>query len=405
MPERTPGNQATVASAPSTSKKVLIVINADTSKQPNPPQDRARERMADYTAIKAALQGDILDWNDVAASRWAKLLAKAGGKGIALAALAFARRKRYGSFYCDSENNGLVLAALFKLSRTNRPLLMIGHWITPRKKALIFKYLKLYSHITTIFLHSSTQYNKAIDQLGIPAKRMQLLPYQVDAEFWNAKHSNPAPIEKPYICTAGLECRDYPTFIEAVRGMEVEVKIGAASFWSKRKNNALTVDLPPNVEVRSYTYQELRDLYAGSRFVVVPQLDTDFQGGITVILEAMAMGKAVIVTRSEGQGDTVVDRRESTRNGPTRPTKGKFIELFGGKELEGVDGQTGFYVSPGDPLELRKAIQFLLDHPERAEEMGARGRRTVESLMTVEQFADRIRRVVFENMGESESKG
>lgn len=384
------------------SKKVLIVINADTSKQPVAPPDRSKERLADYTALRTALQGDILDWNDVASSAWTKRLAKVGGKGAALAALAFARRNRYGLYYCDSENNGLVLALLLKLSRTRRPLMMIGHWITPRKKAFLFKWLKVHSHITTLFVHSSTQYNKGIDRMGIPAKRLQLLPYQVDTEFWKTENASPSIDQKPYICTAGLEFRDYPTLIEAVRGLEVEVKIGAASHWSKRKNSALEVNLPDNVNVQSYNYTELRDLYTGSRFVVVPLYDVDFQAGITVILEAMAMGKAVIVTRSEGQGDTIVDQRKLTRDGIFSPTGGKFTELFGGSEIEGVAGPTGCYVTPGSVPEMRRAIQHLLDHPEEASAMGARGRRTVETLMSVEQFAARIRRAVLETIGQPE---
>ena len=36
------------------------------------------------------------------------------------------------------------------------------------------------------------------------------------------------------ICTAGLEFRDYPTLIEAVRGLDARVVIAAASPWSKR---------------------------------------------------------------------------------------------------------------------------------------------------------------------------
>jgi hypothetical protein len=39
---------------------------------------------------------------------------------------------------------------------------------------------------------------------------------------------------------------------------------------------------------------------ARSSVVVVPLFDVDFHAGITTILEAMAMGKAVIVTHSMG---------------------------------------------------------------------------------------------------------
>lgn len=364
--------------------KILLIINADTSSRLQPPLDRTRERLADFAALKMRLQADVLHWQDIEAQVWSRLLSKIGGKGLALAVLAFARRQRYDVFYCDSENNGLILAILFKLSQFHRPLLMIGHRITPFKKAVLFKWMRLHSHISRLFLHSSAQYNKAVKQLGIPAKRVQLLPYQVDTEFWKIENAQLNQAARPYICTAGLEFRDYPTLIEAVRGLEIDLKIGAASFWSKRKNSSLQGALPPNVEARSYSYTELRDLYANSCFVVVPLYNVDFQAGITLILEAMAMSKAVILTQTDGQCDTIVDRRGVSRSiGMGLFTKDDF-------------GQTGYYVPPGNVAQLRQAIQYLLDHPDEAHKLGQQARRTVESLMNVEHFAERISQAILE---------
>ena len=53
--------------------------------------------------------------------------------------------------------------------------------------------------------------------------------------------------------------------------------------------------------VGAKTFAELRALYARSRFVVVPLLPSDSDNGITTILEAFAMGKAVICTETAGQ--------------------------------------------------------------------------------------------------------
>jgi glycosyltransferase involved in cell wall biosynthesis len=51
---------------------------------------------------------------------------------------------------------------------------------------------------------------------------------------------------------------------------------------------------------------------------------------------------------------------------------------------------TGFYVQPGDSVELRKAISYLLAHPEVADELGRNGRRVVEALMSLDAFVARI---------------
>lgn len=381
--------------------KPLLVINADTkNKLDIAAIDRTKERLADFAALKETLQGDILDWNDIAAHRWSRWAAKFLGKGVTLATMAFLKKNKYQIFYCDSENNGLVLALWFKLTFTRRALFMIGHWVTPSKKAVLFKRLRTYTHISTIFLHSTAQYNKTVNELGLPTGKVELLPYQVDTEFWRIENAHPAepkPDELPYICTAGLEFRDYPTLVKAVWDLPVRLKIGAASHWSKRKNSLSEISLPRNIEVSSYNYRELRDLYAGSSFVVVPLYDTDFQAGITVILEAMAMGKAVIVTRSEGQSDTVVDRRKTLRldnssTGELLDTSGQFVQLFNSSDLE--PSFNGFYVKPGDPDALRNAIKYLLEHPQEAERMGKAGREIVENLLTVEHFAERIKKVI-----------
>ena len=120
------------------------------------------------------------------------------------------------------------------------------------------------------------------------------------------------------ICAAGLERRDYPTLMEAVDGLDVRVVIAAASPWSTKSDSTENRDIPSNVEVRRLSLFELRDLYAASRFVVMPLFDVEFQAGITTILEAMSMGHAVVCTRTEGQTDTI------------------------------IEGETGLYVRPGD---------------------------------------------------------
>src|SRR5260370_37495565 len=67
----------------------------------------------------------------------------------------------------------------------------------------------------------------------------------------------------------------------------------------------------------------------------------------TVAMEAMVMGKPVIATRSGGLSDIV------------------------------VDGETGFRVPPGDPYELRKAIQCLSADPARRKHVGNMTKQTV----------------------------
>jgi glycosyltransferase involved in cell wall biosynthesis len=149
------------------------------------------------------------------------------------------------------------------------------------------------------------------------------------------------------------------------------------------------------VEVGAFNYRALRDLYARSSVVVVPLDDTDFQAGVTTILEAMAMGKAVVVTHSEGQTDVVEDRRAVTRAAVPRLRPTSLLRCTADQAGTVIE-PNGFYVPPHDPAALRRAIVYLLDHPAERARLGAAGRRAVEQLLTVDHFAQRLRDLIHE---------
>ncbi len=306
--------------------------------------------------------------------------------------LAFRERGRYDVIVTDGEHIGIPLALLLKIVRSRVGHITIGHRLTAAKKRPMFKWLKVHSHMDRIAVHSRRQYELARDELGIPPERLALIPYQVDADFWQSSAEVPEEEER-LICSAGLEFRDYPTLVRAVDGLDLKVLIGAASHWSKRRNTASDEVLPDNVAVSKFDYEALRQVYARSAIVVVPLDDIDFQAGVTTILEAMAMGKPVIVTHTRGQTDVVEDRRSATRGAEVRIRPRSLMRELAeaaGRHVE----QTGFYVPPEDPRALRQAIVYLLDEMDTRRQLGAAGRRAVESLMTVDHFAVRIGQLV-----------
>ena len=95
-------------------------------------------------------------------------------------------------------------------------------------------------------------------------------------------------------------------------------------------------------------------LYARSAIVVVPLADVDFQAGVTTILEAMAMGKPVIVTHSKGQTDVVEDRRIGDARQPAPLASAVSFTRQLAQELGHPVEPTGFYVPPADPAALRQ---------------------------------------------------
>jgi glycosyltransferase involved in cell wall biosynthesis len=367
-------------------QRTLLVVSA-----------RAHRRAAstlgprkDYTVLAHALDADILDHDDVEASRVGRLMQRLFGMQVAQAWLAFRRRAAYSAIVTDGEHVGIPLAFLLLLARARVPHVTIGHRLAAPKKQVFFRWLKLHHNMNRIALHSMRQHELSRDALGIPDHQLALVPYQVDTDFWQPQ---PRVGDERMICSAGLEFRDYPTLFKAIDGLDVRAVVGAASHWSKRRNTAQGAATGTNVEIASFDYFGLRDLYARAAIVVVPLEDVDFQAGVTTILEAMAMGKPVIVTHSQGQTDVVEDSRAMTRGNPPRKRPTSFTRQLGNEHGHPVD-PTGFYVPPADPAALRKAIVYLLDHPEERKRLGAAGRRTVEGMYTVDQFGERIRALV-----------
>jgi glycosyltransferase involved in cell wall biosynthesis len=370
--------------------KVLLVISARVPAGAEHAADRSPRK--DYLALARALDATILDPSSIDRSRVARAVARWVGPAAALAWLAFRTRRRFDAVLTDGEHIGIPLALLLKLSRATTPHVTIGHRITAQKKRPFFRWLRVHTHITRIALHSQRQIELAIEQLGIPAAQLAFVPYQADAAFWR-----PLPVqEERMICSAGLEFRDYPTLYRAIEGLDVQAVIGAASHWSHRRNTALTANRPPNVTVDSFDYVALRDLYARAAGVVVPLDDVDFQAGITTILEAMAMGKPVIVTHTQGQVDVIEDRRKVTRGTPPREPMPRPVSLLHtiAEQQDVTLEPNGFYVPPRDADALRRAIVYLLDHPDERARLGAAGRRAVDRLMNVDCFAERLRALV-----------
>ena len=346
----------------------------------------------DFDVVADALGARVLDRAAVHQSSWLSRALARVSVPLAQAWLAFRQRADFDVLLTDGEHIGIPLALLLKVAGARQAHVTIGHRLTAGKKRMFFRWLHVDTHMTRIALHARRQFELARDQLGIPAERLALVPYQVDTHFWQPQ---PNIEEERLVCSAGLEFRDYPTLERAVAGLNARVVIGAASHWSKRRNTASGAEHPSNVEVDRFDYVSLRNLYSRASVVVVPLDDIDFQAGVTTILEAMAMAKPVIVTHTEGQTDVVEDRRTITRGpNPRARMPGLLHDVAqrAGIELE----PTGFYVLPGDDAGLRRAISYLLDRPDERRRLGEAGRRAVERLVTVEQFGERLRTLVEE---------
>jgi glycosyltransferase involved in cell wall biosynthesis len=143
-----------------------------------------------------------------------------------------------------------------------------------------------------------------------------------------------------YLFAGGDSLRDYPTLLEAVEGIDAPVRLVTHRTFER---------VPANVTVGPVPYEEYVELLAGARAVAVPLRTIRRSAGLITYLNAMALGKPVIVTDS--------------------PAVREYVD----------DGRTGIVVPPDDPVALHDAIAWALDPATRYEAaaMGARARAEV----------------------------
>lgn len=356
--------------------RTLLLITTESANAAREQVSHGLSPRKDYLELASRLDADLLDLSVVRSHTLAGILDRKIRRGMGLAWLASRAAEHYDVIFSDGEHIGLVLGILLARRQHRCRHVMIAHSISASKKRLLAAWAR--GGIDAVIVHSSTQLSFAINDLGFGADQVYLFPYQVDTEFWRPGPSH----EELMIFSCGLECRDYPTLIEAVRGLPVGTTVGAMSHWSRHANRLQGSGLPPNVTVGQFNYIELKDLYSRARFVVVPLVDVNYHAGITTILEAMAMGKAVIVTRARGQQDTIIGPLWQSGQ-DSWPSNGPPPEA-----------STGIYVPPGDVAALRSAIIFLLGRADLASVLGRNARQFVERHTTLEQFVQRLSSVI-----------
>ena len=282
---------------------------------------------------------------------------------LAFAAEAFRVRKQYDAIFAwGAEASSLPLALALRCTgrRKRTPLVALYSWISSGAKAKLLRFA--WPGFATLILPPSAQAEFAVKRLGVPPERIASPKWVVDTEFFDPDRAGPASPDQAsdqapvMICSAGRENRDFATLIAALDGTGVHCHIagslvaGMDDRWrAELGDRGERVALPEGVTFGPLTPVEMRDLYARSRFVVLPLHPSDTDHGISCMIEAFAMGRAVVCTRVDGQRDAL------------------------------EEGVNGVFVPAHDAAALRAEILELIADPERTEAMGRAARRSAET--------------------------
>lgn len=310
-----------------------------------------REPRPEYIVLEQDYGVDLHDWSKVPDSgrrSWRLALRHVRS--------ALHRASGYDAILSDGEHVGIPLALAKRATGLRAGHVVIGHHVTVPKKRPFFRVLHAQAGMSKLLLHSRRQMELAAGDLKIDAGRLALVPYAVDARFWSPVRKR----EERLVLAVGREHRDYATLAEAAGRLPLPVVVAAHSLHSPQATWSAPARWPNNCRVVSVDRAALRDLYGRASIVVVPVLETDFQAGITAILEAMAMARPVVVTGTSGQTDVVVDR------------------------------VTGLVVPPGDPRRLSEAIFELTCDAGLRQRLGRNAREAVLSAYDVDTYARRL---------------
>ena len=181
---------------------------------------------------------------------------------------------------------------------------------------------------------------------GVPSSRRHFVPMGVDPAFWDSGDDE----QEPWLVVGGGNDRhrDHALLVRALsqlRERHRTVRLELASHHA--------VELPAELGTRHahLDHRAMRRLYGRASVVVVAVRHNLHLSGLTTILEARACSRPVVATATPGMNHYV------------------------------RAGETGLLVD-SDPAAIADAIDGLLQEPERARELGRRGREVLEHNFT-----------------------
>lgn len=128
---------------------------------------------------------------------------------------------------------------------------------------------------------------------GVAPERVVFTPFA--HTLWGGGENEPVT-RGDYLFSGGNSLRDYDLLEEAVAGLSVRVRIGTR--WVPRRQAA-------QLDASTVTHTEFLSLMRASQAVVLPLLKSSRSTGQQTYLNAMALGKPVIVTDAPGVRDYI----------------------------------------------------------------------------------------------------
>lgn len=252
-----------------------------------------------------------------------------------------------------------ILSYLRGLGLLKTPIVCLAHHPLNRGRLAWFRqpFIKLLLRGTDAFPSLSKRVAETINLLSNESQKSSALCWGPDANFYPY-----TSIVGQGVVASGRTGRDFNTFGMAASQTSAQAHIICLEssvtqcFQNFGKN--VRVSIQPNIGYMKYP--ELLEIYANARVLAIPLSPGTSLSGLTSLMDALGMGKPVIMTRHP-----LID-----------------IDI----EREGI----GIWVDYEDINGWRDAIQFFEDNEDEAFKMGRRARDLVEQGLNSVSFANQI---------------
>jgi hypothetical protein len=264
------------------------------------------------------------------------------------------------SVYSSGCDAGVPLAVLCGLRR-RKVSFAIAFADPTRARAKAFGWFAVLIRLRLVAIVTTThQVEHAMASFGRHIDGVHALEGQTDCSFFRPPETRTVN-DPPLVASCGVERRDYQTLAAALTGLDVRGEVCFESPNRTAKTRFTLPDpIPDSIEFRRYEFAELRTLYQRADVVVLPLLENRYSAGLTALFEAVACGTPVIVTRSPGTIDNLID-------------EGLLIG-----------------VPPGDPEALSVAVKLVLADPEASLSRAAAARNKILTSYSAARFLDRL---------------
>jgi glycosyltransferase involved in cell wall biosynthesis len=310
-----------------------------------------RERpLPEFLVLEREYGVELLDWSTLGLQPGTRSVARS----LKHVAVALPRTRRADVIFSDGEHLGLPLALALKVTSSRVPHVMVGHNLLNAYKRRLLAQVRL-RPMDRVIVHSQRQVEAIVRTTTLRPDQLAVIPYGIDTEFWSTREGA-FEAEPDHVVSAGREHRDYATLVDALPA-KARLTVADHSPFTPSATRRDPTSWPDSASRVAADYFHLRQLYEQATIVVVPLIESDMPAGITTLLEAMSMGKPVIVS--------------------------------GTQELQGVvqDRESGLVVAPGDVRAMRAAIEELLEAPDLRAHLGAQARQAAVERFDVRCYA------------------